>query len=309
MATTINDKNLMKRFLLRELPGDELLRLEERLLNDTAFFEEMLLAEDELIETYIRGLLTPKEKQQFEQNFIKAPEQREKVILARAMKDYFERLPETPEIRESFLTRLQEWFSISYLPQLAAASLILVIMGSIFLLIRREERAPQVAENRPAVAPPAAPQVEPTVEAPQALPPAAPVESPLKSADTGQPGTRKPQALKPAPEPEAVETFVLTGGVLMSSGTSIDLKRDTKKVAFELYLGEDGSANYSAEVMADEEKIYSKANIKPSRNGRTVRIVLPVSLLKHENYKIVLKSPSPQGEQVAGIYSFQIKQD
>lgn len=80
----------IRRFLLGELSDEgERRRVEERLLLDDEYFREVQAAEDDLIEEYLGGALAPGEREQFERHFMAAPEQRENVRQAQAIRDYF----------------------------------------------------------------------------------------------------------------------------------------------------------------------------------------------------------------------------
>ena len=88
----INEKNnrskdevFVRQYLLGVLPETESDQLEQRSLEDEAFFEEIQEIEDELIEDFAGGALTEQERIQFEEYFLCSPERREKLRFALAM--------------------------------------------------------------------------------------------------------------------------------------------------------------------------------------------------------------------------------
>ena len=84
MELTINESTLV-RFLLGELPEEEMAALEERFFRDDSLFDELRAAEAELVDRYVRGELSGVTLQQFERHFLKFPERRQRVDFARSL--------------------------------------------------------------------------------------------------------------------------------------------------------------------------------------------------------------------------------
>lgn len=76
---TDKQNDLATQFLLGELSEEKRREVEERFLSDTAFFEELLAAEDALIDEYISGTLSEEQKLRARALFDSSPEQRQKV--------------------------------------------------------------------------------------------------------------------------------------------------------------------------------------------------------------------------------------
>lgn len=88
MQVDSKDQERLRQYLLGRLPLEERPPLEERLLTDGEFFEELLIAEDELVDDYLSGEQSEAEREGFETYFCVAPERRQKVRFARALKKY-----------------------------------------------------------------------------------------------------------------------------------------------------------------------------------------------------------------------------
>lgn len=73
----------MKGYLLGLLPEDEASSLEEKGLADYDFFEHLLIVENQLIDDYLTGQLSPQYRVQFEKQFLLSPKRRERVEFAR----------------------------------------------------------------------------------------------------------------------------------------------------------------------------------------------------------------------------------
>lgn len=64
---SLDDAARIRRYLLGELPGPDVDELEERYFSDTAFFEQVDAAADELCDAYVQGSLTAGERSRVEQ--------------------------------------------------------------------------------------------------------------------------------------------------------------------------------------------------------------------------------------------------
>lgn len=88
MKLDYKEQESLRKYLLGNLPPSEFAALEERLLTDGAFYDELLMVEDELIDQYLSGEQSQAEREGFEAHFMLAPERRQKVRFARALKKY-----------------------------------------------------------------------------------------------------------------------------------------------------------------------------------------------------------------------------
>jgi hypothetical protein len=82
----LDSSNIIRKYLLGLLTEDEQERVEERLLVERDFFEQVNIVEDELIDEYLDDSLS--EKERFVTYFLAAPQQRQKLKRAQALKRY-----------------------------------------------------------------------------------------------------------------------------------------------------------------------------------------------------------------------------
>src|SRR5262245_60156960 len=83
---TNDERDRLVRYLLGgALPEEEQQDLEQRYFDDEAFFEEMELAEQELIDNYLSGRLTQDEQESFEKHYLAVHWRRRRVELIRAL--------------------------------------------------------------------------------------------------------------------------------------------------------------------------------------------------------------------------------
>lgn len=79
----------LKEFLLGAITLEEAReKVEQRLMLDEEYLEDMLAVEEELIQNYVDGKLSPAEKLAFEKNFLISAERRGRVKFARAFRTY-----------------------------------------------------------------------------------------------------------------------------------------------------------------------------------------------------------------------------
>ena len=81
MDHKLEDKSLIRSYLLGDLAEAERQVIEQRMITADEFYNQVLLAEDELVEEYALGRLTGKDKERFEASFLSTPEGREHVKL------------------------------------------------------------------------------------------------------------------------------------------------------------------------------------------------------------------------------------
>lgn len=74
--------DLLRRYLLGELPEKERSELEELYFSDNSVFTLLSVVEDELVDDYVRGVLQD-DRERFERNYLNSEERRRRVQLAR----------------------------------------------------------------------------------------------------------------------------------------------------------------------------------------------------------------------------------
>lgn len=88
MILNSKEQRTIREYLLGGTSQVDSLRVEDRLLTDNAFYEELVMAEDELIDQYLNDVLSQSERQSFETHFLAAPERQKKLRFARVFQKY-----------------------------------------------------------------------------------------------------------------------------------------------------------------------------------------------------------------------------
>jgi TolA-binding protein len=158
------NQDLVRRYLLGELPESEREQLEERLLTDDRFYETLTgledTVEDELIDEYLDGQLAKPQRDQFERVFFNTPERTQKF---RLIKDLRERVPvaatsevasqETvrPDPKPGFWGAIVAFFQNPAFGLACAAALLVALSVNVWLLVKsnRLETQLQLAQQSP----------------------------------------------------------------------------------------------------------------------------------------------------------------
>jgi hypothetical protein len=141
-SETQNEARLT-RYLLGEMPPAERERLEEEYFADDDAFEQMLIAEDELLDAYATGGLSAAERRRFEERFLRSPGARERVQFARSLADAAAdaRPAETPRVvtrRRRLPAFLAAPFGRVGAPRLALAIVVLIVAVGVAVLLVRQ---------------------------------------------------------------------------------------------------------------------------------------------------------------------------
>ena len=82
--TTHNDQTIIQ-YLLNDLPEEDGMRLEEVYLGDESLYERLRALEEELIEDYVKGYLSGRERELFERHYLASEQRRARIETARQL--------------------------------------------------------------------------------------------------------------------------------------------------------------------------------------------------------------------------------
>ena len=280
MAQALETSKLFS-YLLGTMGESQKEDLEQAFFANDDQFELLLAAEDDLIDGYVRGSLSPADRQAFEKNFLTTPERRQRLEFARTLFTHVQANPPKVEARVPWW---KAFFSFSPTAQLAmgAAVLALVILVSQAL---RVQQAPPAREQ--------ARVEEPT----QNRPSPAPVESAPKPA--------------PAETASSVLAFALSPGLTRDGGgaKTLEIPQVTRTVQLQLNLENADYQKYSVLLQTPEGEDVWKQNglrSKGAGNAKAVFVDVPASLLSPRDYVVRVTGVNEAGasEDVAE-YAFR----
>lgn len=298
-------------FLLGFSSETERERVESQFFEDDDVFQEMLTAEDDLIDAYARGELSAKERKEFEKRFLTTRQGRERVEFARALAGpQAEREVAASTWWPGFLGSLTGQNSF-YRVGLVMA-LVVVAVGFSGLLIDRArinnelrglraERARLTEESA---------ELRRIADAERAR------NAELAAQVHTPPPTPEPQ---PSPEPKTNEpsvslAFALSpGGVRGPGGTILPVPQRTRSITLRLSFERPSShQTYRAAIeTADGNSVWRNDSFGSRSNATELRGInlpsIPASALPPGDYILLLSGKRPDGtfEPVAN-YSFSI---
>jgi CHAT domain-containing protein/tetratricopeptide (TPR) repeat protein len=122
MTPNLDDEKNIKSYLLGELSQEAARGLEDRLLRDDDLVESLGLVEDELVEDYARGSLSPDERERFETYFLSTPKRRRKLMFVRRISKLAgEAVIPAPAPRPA------PWLSSLFIPRWRVAALVALV--------------------------------------------------------------------------------------------------------------------------------------------------------------------------------------
>lgn len=145
----------MRQYLLGQLEGQTQEEFEQRLLVEDDFLQEVLIAEDELVDDFLRDKLSVGERESFQQVFLSTPERLEKLTFGRTFKKYIDtnasgsgsesEVEEKPSRFQSFLLFLK---SRNMVPALSFAAALFFAVTATVLFVKERNLQTQLADLR-----------------------------------------------------------------------------------------------------------------------------------------------------------------
>jgi hypothetical protein len=139
MALNNNDQARIREYLLGRLSDEEEEKIEERLMVDDEFFEELEISKGEILDEYSAGELSQTDRKSFEEGYLASPEGRKRFTFSVALDRLGQRKPApapAPMPRVAFFDRMRAFFNWQRLA-FAAGSAALVLTVATTLIFRR----------------------------------------------------------------------------------------------------------------------------------------------------------------------------
>ena len=304
----------VRRFLLGEMSEDERGAFEALFVADEDMFERVRAGEDELIESYVRGMLPSGEREKFERSFLTTERRRGRVEFTRAMLAQIAGRKEVaPEkkIRAAAESHTPVWNSIADFfktPAFAfgAAFALLVLMLGGWWLLGNRSRTELAGQTTPT---PARQTVQPNAN--ENLPANENVSATPNPKNAGEPPANK----NPTPENSNTETpdknqntrkpptngltpvlALFAGGVRGEGSTpELNLPQDARGAILQLHLERLDYKIYRAEIVdPDGNQIFRSNNLR-AKNSR-INLFVPAIKLARGDYLIRLSALNAQNE-------------
>ena len=272
------EDDVLQRYLLGEIAGDEQAAIERRYLEDEDLFVRLRAVETELIEDYWHGRLAADARRRFEAHYLSAPVRRERAAFVKSLMDYASR-SETPATGPHPADAAPRRDAPAALWARAAvwASLVVVVGGSL-LAIWQSRSGP-----RPGL---------PVSQAPSARP-----EAPT--------GGRVATAERPRPDLDAW-TRLMPGRARSAEGGTVTIPADSGSIKLQLELPRQGPGQYVPVLQnADGHELWRAPASGAERGTRdwAVFVEIPRAALAAGDYVLSLKAADPEA---AAEYFFRV---
>lgn len=293
MSETEKRDTAEMRYVLGDLSEDEKTRMEEAFLTDDAKFDELELAEDELVDAYVSNELSHEERRRFNARLKSSPRLVERVSFARTLAEKADSLSQEsePSIEPARLFSSPtakpkaRWWGGYFaqrpafgMPLAACAMLILVVgivlvSGWLRLRSESERRASEQADlqrQKEALQQSTNLRESPTPDSQQSTNLRESTNQDLqRSTNLREPQTRQP----------VLATVFLRPGSLRGSGGQPELTigAKTTNARLQLALEKNDYPTYSATIKTPEGRVvFRKNGLKPHNGGSGAHLLLSV---------------------------------
>lgn len=266
----------LREFLLGKLDDEDRARIEDLFLTDSPTRERVLALEEELIDDYLEDSLSQEDKERFVLLYAQTNEQRRRLRISGAIKDWAireARAPRSTTTTKTLWNRLWTWLRLKphFVVPIAVTTVIAVVLAVVLLNSWVEQRKHLVIEQELAQ-------------------------------------LNSPASLRGVPPDMA--SFDLSPVTVRSDEAQNQIKIAAGTRVIELRLpwtqGERYST-YRAEVRRlRDRKTFTIPNLVAESDGRTIRLRLFSHLLTKGNHQINLTGASAGGKGSSQEYSFVV---
>jgi hypothetical protein len=322
----------IRRYLLGELSEAERDEVEQRLMSDDDLYQQLLLAEDELIDEYISDALSEQERVKFSRRFLRVPELRQDVRSSIALRKYALKtaLPvvegdSVSPRRVSLLDRLRQFFMQPAIGVSFAAALLLAVLLATWLATQNSQLKKQVEQLQaqqtplPATTPDLKAQLDSERRRNEQLSAELLQKQELLAEESRKLQLAREQQQQQQPTPtrspasqSGVAAFValtLSPGAIRDSGEwkKVSISPATRELRIQLDLPEGGYRSYRAVVRTVEgREVFSSPRLR-TRNEKSLPLNIPARLLSPDDYEIQLSGVNSSAEtQDIGSYYFRV---
>lgn len=269
---------LLREFLLGKLVDEDRERMEDLFLTDSATRERILALEQDLIEDYLENSLSHEDKERFLSRYAQTDEQRRKLRITGAIKDWAvreARIPHPGAPTVSVWNRLWTWLRLKprYFVPIAITIVIAIVLAIVWLNAREKQRK-QLA-----------------------------IEQELAQLNS-------PASLREVPS--QITPFDLRPVSVRSSQPQAELKIPVEIRFIELrlpWIQTERYSMYQAEVRrVDDREVFTISGLQAQNDGRyTIRLRLPAQMLTRGDYQIKLTGISTDSSAKSSEeYSFVV---
>lgn len=289
-----SDEIQLQRYLLGQASVDEQRIVEQRLMVEQDYFDQLLKMEEELTDAYVREELRGPDKEAFEKHFLSSPERQRNLEFARALNQYLLANAQPQEMPRWYGSR-----GIREIALLCAVLVLAILSGVLWRKTAQLDKQLALSELQRSQAE----QREKTLA------------QQLEQAQLSEKQNVNQPNLPPAPHSadQDLLSLVLAPGINRATdhvATAVFHPGKTR-LRLKLKIEDISRGSYQAELQTLEGKaIWTQNGLKAqqTKDGSTVEVVLSASLLRQSDYLLVLNVAAPDGSvNKAGTYYFRVQ--
>jgi hypothetical protein len=323
----------IRRYLLGDLSEQEREQVEQRLMSDDDLYQQLLVAEDELIDEYVSDELPEQERAKFSHHFLSVPELRQDVKLAAVLRKHALETAQQEVVahKPAAPTRVSPfgWLGTLFTRPAFGTSLAALLLAAVVLAAWLAARNSQLKRQLGQLQVRQSPTPEPAPDLQEQLASERLRNEQLSAELRRQQElladeSRKLQEVREAQgqqqaggartqnRRQGVAAFValaLTPGVERDSGElkKASLSPDTREVRVRLDLAAGGYSSYRAALRAaDGREVWTARGLRAA-GTKYVQVNIPAKLLKPDDYQILLSGVTSTGEvEELNSYYFRV---
>lgn len=321
-----NEEELLRRYLLGDVIQQEQDEIQDRLFTDSAFFNLLLMIENELADDYLFNNLAPSEQIQFEQYFLRSPERRHKLRIAQEL---MHQASSERVVRQPPPKRTASWRAFFINPRFAYSALMIIVAAVIIWLLRdrqimkhkiaelrasqdtqqKQEESPQSIEEK--LAERRANDDRKKEQLPEGI-------QVLKQSAEQQAKDKKSASDPEKTQPEDDSTLIsklepqdLWPGQIRGAGETdhVRIQRGAKQVLLKLHLEAHKDPIYRIDIRnSRDQRIRVPEDVKPEQTneGSFLQIKVPASIFKRGDY-IITAQGIKTGGGLGSINTYQFR--
>ena len=311
-------EQIIRRYLVGELSESEQAALEEKYFTDPQAFNQMLKTESELVDSYVRGQLSRRARERFEQSYLAHPRRRERVKFADALASGLDQIAASEMAGDQTVagTSLRQRLLVSLRGRrlalgLSIALALLVMMSGIWFFIENRRLRRELAETQAARADQEQRERELQQQREHELEQQVASErrrseeltAELERLQRTQPQTPQTASSPTSPAGPAFVSLVLTVGGARGPDNgraqTLIIPAGTAQARIQLNLKEKDYPSYRASLqMVGGEEVYSQEGIKPAvtKSGARFVLIVPADKLVAGDYILTLRGVRTDGE-------------
>jgi len=323
LPTGANQQTQEMRYLLGTLTDEERQRFEEVFFQDNEAFAEVEIAEDELVDAYVRKHLSAADQKRFERILAASPRLMARVQFAKVLKQSTaastppERAKEAVERPDRFKTFFGPLFTPQPAYQFALGICVLIAVGAAIILgiswARLRSQSRQLAAEKAALE---RQKQDLTQELANQRSQTDRLNAEMQN--TNLYNEKLNQELENARDqlsshsPQILPALLLLSGATRSNGTpsELTLNPHAKAIQLKLALDSDDYPSYQVIIKSTDRQVLSQPGLRPSgpKSGRIVSLKVPSNSLAPGDYLVTLSGRGASGNyEFVTDYRFRVK--